>query len=345
MIKNILVAAGLAASVFWGSPATAQGPVPAYETKVIPDIENRPITFHIERFDLAEKVPILLVIDGSGCSGALRTGFASLFRPQYGTLAGYAKLTLTKPGVAPHNADSKDCSAEYRERYSIDSAVTDHLRVLQHLRSRADWWNGKLYIYGWSDGGDIGARLISYYPNVERALLGAQGGGYTMAQHVEDFWDCAADRNSAEEREACLVEMRGWFQELRDKPLASLGKGESNQLWRSRIFADLVSILADSTVPLLVMHGAKDRDKTPVESARLLISRLQAEGREQLEYCEIPQMGHGTGSLTPEEGLRLENATLAWLMGRADAAELLVEFCDPDPPLDKVAPPTAPNHR
>lgn len=340
MVKILLIAVGLAVSVM-AQPAWSQGPLPVNETKVIPDIENRPITFHIERFDLATKVSILLVIDGSGCRGALRSGFASLFRPQYGKLAGYAKLTLTKPGIDPHATDAKNCSDEYRERYSIDSAVTDHLRVLQHLKARADWWDGKLYVYGWSDGGDIGARLISYYPNVERALLGAQGGGYTMAQHVEDFWDCAVDRNSAEQRQTCLAEMRGWFQQLREKPVSSLGKGESNKLWRSRIFADLAPILTDSTTPLLVMHGAKDRDNTPVESARLLITRLREAGRENLTYCEIPFMAHHGGDFTKDQYILFSRAKLHWLFDQPDAQDLLDQFCDPDPPLDKVAPPTA----
>lgn len=305
----------------------------------IPDIENRSVTFHVERFDRDEQIPILLVIDGSGCAGALRSGFAGLFRPEAGRLSGYAKLTLSKPGIDPASTDAKDCSAEYRERYSIDSAVLDHLRVLQHLKAKAGWWNGKLFVFGWSDGGDIGARLVSYYPNVERALLGAQGGGYTMAQHIEDFWDCAADLNTAEERDKCLGEMRGWFQDLREKPLASLGKGDSNKLWRSRIFANLVPILADTTVPLLVMHGARDRNNTPVESARLLITRLKEAGRPNLTYCEIPFMAHHGGDFTNEQYITFERAKLHWLLDLPDAEELLGKLCDPDPPIDQFAPP------
>lgn len=309
-------------------------------THVIADIENRPITFHLERLDQNQLMPILLVIDGSGCRGALRKGFASLFRPTPDLPMRYAKLTLTKPGIDPTSEELTGCSEEYRERYSIDRGVLDHLRVLQHLRS-ASWWNGELYVWGWSDGGDIGARLISYYPNVERAALGAQGGGYTMAQHMEDFWTCAADRQPPDRREACLKSVREWFAEVRERPLGSLGDGESNKLWRSRLFVDLVPLLADDSTPLLVIHGAKDRDSTPVESARLLVARLRERERQNLRYCEVPDMAHGYTNDQATRRDQLERATLHWLFDEDDAETLLAESCDPDPPLEQVAPPTA----
>ena len=341
MRRSLLFVMWFCASMVIGAgPSFAQGPILLQDTHVINDIENRPITFHIERFETGGPRPIILVIDGSGCKGALRKGFASLLRPAAGRFANYAKLTLTKPGIDPQATDQNGCSQEYRERYSIDRAVLDHLRVLQHLKS-AEWWDGRLLVWGWSDGGDIGARLISYYPNVERAMLGAQGGGYTMAQHMEDFWQCPADRVAAEKREQCLEEIRGWFDEVRERPLASEGRRESHQLWRSRLFADLVPLLADDTTPLLVMHGAKDRDNTPVESARLLVTRLKERGRENLRYCEIPGMAHGMASLGREAAIELEQATLAWLLDDRSAEAVFEKHCDPDPPLDKIAPPSA----
>ncbi|MEM6475863.1 MAG: prolyl oligopeptidase family serine peptidase [Pseudomonadota bacterium] len=338
--KLLLVMWLCAATVMGAGPSFAQGPILLQDTHVIKDIENRPITFHTERFDTVRSGPILLVIDGSGCGGALREGFSSLLRPAYGRFANYAKLTLTKPGIDPQSASRKACTQEYRERYSLDSAVLDHLRVLQHLRS-AEWWDGRLFVWGWSDGGDIGARLISYYPNVERAMLGAQGGGYTMAQHMEDFWECPKDRVAPEKRQECLEDIRGWFEEVRERPLASEGRQESHKLWRSRLFADLVPLLADDTTPLLIMHGAKDRDNTPVESARLLITRLKEQGHENLRYCEIPEMAHGMSSLGREAANELEQATLAWLFDDPSAENVFEKHCDPDPPLDQIAPPSA----
>lgn len=330
---------GSAALALLAAPAFADERALLQETVQILDIENKPVLYHVERFPVASPVPILLVIDGSGCRGALRPGFASLFRPAADTPFAYAKITLTKPGVDPHSTEMRVCGENHKLRYSIDSFVIDHLRVLQHLKGNADWWDGRVFIWGWSEGGDIGARLTAYYPSVERSVLGAQGGGYTMAQHFEDFWDCAADRTS--DREACLVDVREMFEDLIQNPVPSSDKGDTNLLWRSRMFADLATLLAYGDTPILIVNGELDRDSTPVESARLLVTKLSDAGRKNTRYCEVEGMGHGQGSISAEAGIALENATLHWLFDGSEANAMLNASCKSNPPLNKVAPPTA----
>lgn len=330
----------------WALPCQAvQRDVPAgtliRASQRIPDLENRPINYHVERLAGDEQVPILIVIDGSGCAGVLRPGFASLYRPSVDSPYRYAKLTVDKPGIDPEATDSRDCPPEFHERRSLDSAVQDHLRVLQHLRGNASWWDGRVYVWGWSEGGDIGARLVAYYPDVERAVLGAMGGGLTMAQHIEDFWDCAEDR--VDDREACLADVREMLEDLRLRPVpVSENGGDSNLLWRSRMFTDMAALLRYGETPVLVTQGALDRDHTPVQSARLLVTRLRDYRRGNVAYCEVPDMGHGTGSLEVERALEYEDALLAWLFDPAGAEAALAVFCDPEPPLGDVAPPVSP---
>lgn len=294
----------------WGAVATAQvaqAEAPKTETAApekvtMLDRENRPILYHIDKPASSAKMPILLVVDGSGCRGSLRKAFASLFKPGKQGFPDYAKVWVNKPGIDPYSTDMLGCSEEFRERYLIDTAVTDHLLVLQHLRGTArDWWDGRLMIWGWSDGGDIAARLVAYYPDVERAFLGAQGGGLTMATHMKDYWRCPADQVKPEQRDSCLKQTRDWFAEVREKPLASLGNDESNFLWRSRLFTDLGTLLAYDDTPIFVAHGALDRDNTPVQSARALINRLKEARRANLTYCEIPVMKHGFDGKQREE--------------------------------------------
>ncbi len=306
----------------------------------IPDLENRPIDYHVERLADESNLPILIVLDGSGCAGVRRPGFSSLYRPRADSAFRYAKLTVDKPGIDPDATDPRDCPPEFHERRSLDRAVLDHLRVLQHLRGHAPWWNGRVYVWGWSEGGDVGARLVAYYPGVERAVLGAMGGGMTMAQHIEDFWDCAADR--VEDREACLLDVREMLADLRLRPVpVSENGGDSNLLWRSRMFTDLAALLRYGDTPIMVTQGALDRDHTPVESARLLITRLKEYGRDNISYCEVPDMEHGTGSREVPRAIAYEEALLAWLFDPVIGDAALARFCDPDPPLDEVAPPAA----
>jgi pimeloyl-ACP methyl ester carboxylesterase len=339
----ILAALGAVATAQAAQANPVDGEAQAPQNVTVLDRENRPILYHIDKPASSAKMPILLVVDGSGCRGSLRKAFASLFKPGKEGFPDYAKVWVNKPGIDPESTDMRGCSEEFRERYSIDTAVTDHLRVLQHLRGTAkDWWDGRLMIWGWSDGGDIAARLVAYYPDVERAFLGAQGGGLTMATHMEDYWQCPADRVKPEQRESCLKQMREWFAEVRQKPLSSLGNGESNFLWRSRLFTDLGTLLAYDDTPIFIAHGALDRDNTPVQSARVLINRLNEAERANLTYCEIQVMKHGFDGNQREEKRAFDEASLAWLLGLPDAEARLDPFCDKDPPLAQIAPPEAP---
>ncbi|APE29097.1 alpha/beta hydrolase family protein [Aurantiacibacter gangjinensis] len=342
-LAAMLLSPGAALAEIYEEPALLQ------TSHRIPDLESRPIDYHLQRLEGVTDIPLLIVIDGSGCVGVLRSGFDRLYRPEPDMPYTYARLSVDKGGIDPHAGRDAQCTDEYHQRRTIDRAVLDHMRVLQHLRETADWWNGEIYIYGWSEGGDIGARLTAYYPGISRSVLGAMGGGLTMAQHFEDFWDCAADRVT--DREACLESVHDMFQDTRDHPVPYTEQGDSNMLWRSRMWADLAQMLRYDNTPVLVVQGALDRDHTPVQSARVLINRLGEYGRANIAYCEVPDMEHGFGSLPVERALPFERGLLDWLFlderpGGLDGEgwnALMQPNCDPDPPLHDVAPPTAAN--
>ena len=178
------------------------------EETIIRTHDGRDLVFFIDRPELGRPLPLLLMIDGSGCIGQLREDWADLYRPVQPrtSLRSYARLRVEKPGTDPNAAGAQAaCTDEFLQHYTMDKRVEDHLRVLQYLRAHADWWNGELYIWGWSDGGDIATRLVAYYPNVERAVLGAMGGGTTMASHFEDLWIVVIRRRSERARLVSLI--------------------------------------------------------------------------------------------------------------------------------------------
>lgn len=284
-------------------------------TYEIPNLENDLVRLHVHRPHSSDRLPIVLVIDGSGCGGQLRPDFVSLLQPSSNQPIPFARLAVDKPGVDPFAQSDASCSQEYRERHSLDNWVFDHLRALQFLREKADWWNRQLYIFGWSEGGDVGARLTAYYPGVVKAVLGGVGGGYTMAETIKLFQDCAPDRTA--DREACVKEIDEWLADVRSRPLASVGRGDSYKLWRSRLFADLGTLLLFGDTSLLIVHGGLDRDSVPVQSARRLIARLSRSKRASITYCEIPTMGHGTGSLEPELAQKVDQALADFLFASA----------------------------
>jgi pimeloyl-ACP methyl ester carboxylesterase len=310
LLKHLIVA-GL---FLLGVPAAAHDII--REDVTIKAVTERPIRFYIDRPDMAQKVPLVIVVDGSGCVGQLRQSSWGNYAPRPDDQQPFARLMVEKPGVEPTASDfSADCSEAFLRSYSIDNRVFDHLRVLQHLAARAAWWNGDIYVWGWSDGGDIAAQLVIYRPDIKRAVLGAMGGGLTMAEHFEDYFVCPPERTP--DRATCLAELRTEFRRIEDNPTwreTWSGKDNSLLVWSTRLRSRLSAPLADNTVPLLIVHGELDRDNTPVASARKLVEDLRASDNRSFSYWEIAGMEHGWRALPEARKTALLTGMLDWLL-------------------------------
>ena len=277
--------------------------------------DGREIELYIDR-PKAIKAPILLVIDGSGCTGQMRPGFQTLFQPTGFDGPKYARVRIEKPGVESGSVGSENCTETFYRHYSIHDRLLDHLRVLQHLRYSAKWWNGELYIWGWSDGGDIAAQLASYYPNVTRAVLGGMGGGYTMAEHFTEIWVCAGEQ-SKEDKGNCVRSLQDQFEQMIDNPTWTKtwsGSDNSWKAWASRLNTRLSNLLSNNSTSVLIVQGSMDFDGAPVDSARKLITDLRDAGNTNFIYWEVAGMGHTWSSLSAEDGALIESAMLKWLL-------------------------------
>ncbi|WP_260483486.1 alpha/beta hydrolase family protein [Sphingomicrobium flavum] len=287
-----------------------------YEARgTVAAIDERPIQFYLDHPADGEKVPLLVLIDGSGCVGQLRPRNRTDYRRGRGMPARYARLMVEKPGVEPEDDWGQPCTEEFHANYSITNRVTDHLCVLQHLRGQADWWNGDVLIWSWSDGGDIGSQIVVYDPTVTRAVLGAMGGGYTMAEHFENFWACPPQ--DTDDRDACIEDLAKDFKTIHDNPSRiEHWNGESRFTWDSRLKSRLSAPLADNRTPILIVHGELDQPNTPVESARKLVDDLKAAGNEAFTYWEVAGMEHGWGNLAKPDQAKLRLSMLGWLLGQ-----------------------------
>ena len=316
-LRALLALACLAAPL---APAPAAGRTLLHEDRTVAAVDERPIRFYLDRPDIAEKMPLLVVVDGSGCSGQLRPSSWGNYAPTGEDAVPYARLMVEKPGVGPTDVRPGDCPDAFNRDYTIDNRVTDHLRVLQHIANDAPWWDGRVLLWGWSDGGDVAARLVTYRPDIERAVLGAMGGGLTMAEHFEDIWVCP--EATTPDRAACLADLRADFARIEDNPSgAQMWNGESYATWASRFRARLSAPLSDNRVPILIVHGELDQENTPVESARKLVADLRASGNEAFTYWEIAGMGHGWNDLPPARQVAIHRAMLDWLLTGTVAPE------------------------
>lgn len=279
-------------------------------------VKEAPLSYRLDFPEtVAETVPLLVVIDGSSCRGPATNGLIDLLKPDASSPVPYARLIVEKIGVDLED-DGETCSDLFSQNYTIQNRVLNHLRVLQHIRGEHEWWNGKLLIWGWSDGGDIAAQLTAYYPNTKRAVLGAMGGGITMAEHFRDQDFCPADRfQSSEQKERCIAKLQARFDDIRANPSSEktwLGGDNTYKVWESRLFSRLSHLLVDNQVPILIVHGTEDKGQ--IKSARALKEDLDAAGNAAYTYWEIETMTHTPRQLTSEQGDRLYKAMRDWLL-------------------------------
>jgi len=283
------------------------------EMIVIDRLDGSPINLLIERPEHEVDVPIVLFIDGSGCESAKREGFQGFSRLPDAMAESAAKVFVDKSGV-DSNVEGSGCSQKFLDYYSIDQRVLDHLRAIQYLRRNAAWWNGEIYLVGWSDGAMIGVSVAAYTPEVTRAVFLALGGGIPMTREFEDFSICAPDRT--ETREACIENLGEAFDDIRANPSPQktwFGDANSHKAWATRLDAVAYHLIKDFRIPILIIHGEDDRDSVPVESARELIRMLTEEGGVDFEYWEIPDAGHNVGILNEGQSESVRIEMLNWL--------------------------------
>ncbi len=287
------------------------------EIMSVKSISERDIIYYVDRPLTDIRVPLVVVVDGSGCVGQNRPRSKDFFRPDATKSRLYARLRVEKPGVKSEANDWKQkCSEEFLKNYTMDNRVLDHLRVFQHLSATASWWNGEVLLWGWSDGGDIASQLTAYYPNVKKSVLGAMGGGLTMAEHFEKFLACRTS-SEVQERSSCVLSLHEKFKMMEDNPTWKetwSGHAESWRVWASRLRSRLSPLLADVHRPFLIVHGALDVESTPVESARELVNYLHLHENKYYTYWEVPNMKHGGNSLSAEKEKMLNDAMLGWLL-------------------------------
>lgn len=284
------------------------------ETIHVERLDGSLVKLIIERPEGKSDIPIIIFIDGSGCVSVERERFQQYSRLPEGFEEQAAKMFVDKSGVTPMD-NGKDCSQTYKETDSIDQRVFDHLRAIQHLRKHAPWWNRQILLFGWSDGGTIGASIAAYTPEVKRAVFGGTGGGIPMTAQFEDYVICTPDRT--EDRDVCIKELREMYDEIRDNPSANktwFGDFNTYKAWASRLDAVEYNLIKDLDIPLLFVHGELDRDSVPVEAARELVRLLREEADVDFEYWEVPDMDHGTRSLGEERGNSVRIAMLNWLL-------------------------------
>jgi predicted esterase len=297
--------------------------LPAHaETLSVKRPDGSDIKIEVARPASSERGPIVLAIDGSLCTPEDLSEWLSWLRAQRNGETPYSVVVVAKPGPATPEPDKDGnynispefrCTDEFKKYYTLDQRVLDHLQAIAYLRKSAPWWDGRLLVWGFSDGAHIGARVGTYTAETKAAVLLGMGGGTPMAAELEKMM-CA----DAKPMDTCLRDFRAQTDAIRKNPVPSqswLGDANTYAAWSSRLDGIETNVLRLASFPVRLVHGERD-GSVPVAAARALAEAIGAP-RGPIEYTEVPGMGHGLGSnLAPEQADKLRSQTLGWLLER-----------------------------
>lgn len=136
-------------------------PAAAAKQNVVHRPDGSIINWYLSHPVNTNKSGIVVLAQGSGCQSVATSQNIKLARSVFSE---FTVLTVDKYGVAsgdnPPDSSVTNCSKTFYAHNTMTQRVDDYLQILEVLR-KLPWWNGKLALFGGSEGGDVVARLAA----------------------------------------------------------------------------------------------------------------------------------------------------------------------------------------
>lgn len=254
-------------------PALAEAPAASFVER--PDGSR--ISYYVERRSMAQREPVLLMFQGSGCDSVTQNDRIRWTAPQLAP--DHALVTIDKYGVAA-GSNGENCSVAFWGGNTLERRVLDALQVVARLR-REGWWNGQLIIFGGSEGGAVAAMLAPFVPETKAAIVWSSGIGLPIGEMI---------------KQALPPPMRAEagkvFPEAKINPTGDRQWGGASYRW----WADSIDLvparsLLQTPAPVLLIHGTRD-ESAPVASARAARDLVVAGGKGNFVYREYEGYDH-----------------------------------------------------
>ncbi|MGA1853511.1 MULTISPECIES: alpha/beta hydrolase [Pseudomonadota] len=259
------------------SGATASAS-PLAHSSVRPD--GSIITWYLDRQTNDAHQPLLVLAQGSGCTSV--TSSANIEAASK-LLPSAAILTVEKYGVLEGDAPKsfpEDCRPAYVAHHTISQRVADYSQVIASLKNEA-WWNGKLVLFGGSEGGAAMQILAAEVrPNVAVIFSSATGMPFREAfvrvlppsEAKAAPGHIAAIRKNPDSTKIWLSNSYRWWSDIMDRRLSD-------------------DALRATATEFLVVQGKRDQSN-PVASARRFTANFRKSGRKNVTYWEFSDYDH-----------------------------------------------------
>jgi pimeloyl-ACP methyl ester carboxylesterase len=323
MMQRWILGLLLLSSTLVDAAINGGGAVPgtAFHRYSAKDQLGRTITFYLSDSSTERSIPLLVFVQGTGCS--------SLFQRQSGRIMQGASVLLLnvtrgrarvliveKPGVQfldkqADAEDAKTCRPEFLAEHTLDrwtEAIVASIKVAHELPGID---GSKTLVIGGSEGGVVAVHVTNVMPSVTYAASIAGGGPnhlFVLADYV---------RRSGLDPE---VEVYGcWARILRDPDSTTeFCWGQPYRLWSSLLKTSLTQECLQSRAALYLVHGTAD-EWSSIAAFDVMRAELAAKQRkavfERIEGADhsLTQPGE-----SPGEGLSAAFGRIVdWFLGGA----------------------------
>ena len=249
--------------------------------RVLPRPDGSSINWTVDRQSAAPeaKQGILLIAQGSGCSAASENpNIASAKR----LLPEFAVVTVEKYGVEPHAKPGdpfNGCSSTFYAHHTVSQRIEDYKRVLAQLEFE-EWWNGKLVLFGGSEGGAAVA-LLAPSVKANAIIIFSSAPGHSF----EKLFKMTVPPETAEHAGT-------EFKKIKADPTSSkVWGGNSYRWWADILHHDMTAALLSTYSPILLVQGDRD-SHAPVAVAREVRDEFKNNNRRNLTYWEFAGYDH-----------------------------------------------------
>lgn len=234
---------------------------------------------------------LAVLMQGSGCSPIAQSRAMLRARSAFPE---FAALTIEKYGIHPDyksdndKGDLENCPQEYHANSNHSQRVADYLQILSELAGW-NWWNGRLVLFGGSEGGDI-ATMLAVRSKPDAIILMSAGGGVSFGEMMKLSILDDLKRRSVPQTQ--WPDYDALFARARANPQsAEVEEGYSLRYWADSIDYRAVEDMLKLTVPILLIQGSADTD-SPVVGARKAVEAFTMARRCNLTYWELTGYDH-----------------------------------------------------
>lgn len=241
----------------------------------------------------AKPAPVLLLLQGSGCSTVIRTQAGSTFSTLPGLLPlaaerKYNVIAVEKSFANPAGGSgtAKDCSAAFNKSFTAESWLVAIQAALTDVQNRPNVDRSRTIVLGHSEGAVMASLLAGRDPRVTD-VIAISGRGTTQ---LFDFLVFAYQQ--CFDRTACLEDVEKQVREINSDPDSDtrFAWGHPFKRWSSFFRVDPGDELVRSAARVYVALGTADQS-APALSQELMIARLLAVGRD-VTIHRLPDADH-----------------------------------------------------